>query len=269
MPAVGVVVPTIGERPQYLETTLKSIRAAGDSFIVLVGRAGFDASFYKNSGLVDLYVDEENPSVPNKINQGFRALPANIEYITWIGDDDLLAPGSLEIATNALGKPEKPVLVFGHCQYIDSDGKDVLVKRSGSWAVSLLRFGPQLIPQPSAFFRRDAFERVGGLSAKFAFAFDFDLFLKLSKIGKALFIDQILSSHRWHATSLTYSRRWDSVIEASKVRVSNLTPIAKVFSLLWEWPIIAITYLSGEFFSSGLFAKIKNTLRMKQVLPKG
>ncbi|MEN9954974.1 MAG: hypothetical protein RLZZ41_638 [Actinomycetota bacterium] len=261
MPTVGVVVPTIGERPQYLETTLKSIRAAGDSFIVLVGRAGFDASSYKKAGLVDLYVDEIDPSVPNKINQGFRALPSTVEYITWIGDDDLLAPGSLGIATNALGKPEKPVLVFGHCQYIDSDGKDVLVKRSGRWAVTLLRFGPQLIPQPSAFFRRDAFEKVGELSDKFQFAFDFDLFLKLTKSGKAMFIDQILSSHRWHATSLTYSRRWDSVIEASNVRVSNLTPVTKLFSVLWEWPIIATTYLAGEFFSSSAFAKIKNTLK--------
>jgi GT2 family glycosyltransferase len=257
MPAVGVVVPTIGERPQYLETTLKSIRTAGNSYIVLVGRQGFDASSYQKSGLVDLYIDEEEASVPKKINQGFRALPENIEYITWIGDDDLLSPGSLDIATSALDRPEKPVLVFGHCQYIDSDGKDVLVKRSGSWAVPLLRFGPQLIPQPSAFFRRDAFERVGGLSDRFQFAFDFDLFLKLSKSGKAVFVDQILSSHRWHKTSLTYSRRWESVKEASHVRVSNMPAAIRVLSFLWEYPVMAITYLAGELLSNNLVAKLK------------
>jgi GT2 family glycosyltransferase len=257
MPAVGVVVPTIGERPQYLETTLKSIRDAGNSYIVLVGRQGFDPSSYQKSGLVDLYVDEEETSVPNKINQGFRALPENIEYITWIGDDDLLAPSSLEVATRALDRPEKPVLVFGHCQYIDSDGKDVLVKRSGSWAVALLRFGPQLIPQPSAFFRRDAFEKVGGLSDKFQFAFDFDLFLKLSKSGKSVFIDQILSSHRWHKTSLTYSRRWESVTEASEVRVYNLAPGMRLLSSFWELPIRIVTYLAGSLLSSGLVSRIK------------
>ena len=257
MPAVGVVVPTIGERPQYLESTLKSIREAGESFIVLVGRKGFDGSTFEKSGLVDLYVDEEDTSVPNKINQGFRTLPASIEYITWIGDDDLLAPGALETAVKSLNKTEKAVLVFGHCQYIDSDGNNVLVKRSGSWAVPLLRFGPQLIPQPSAFFRRDAFEKVGGLSDKFQFAFDFDLFLKLSKSGKAVFIDEILSSHRWHKTSLTYSRRWESVTEASRVRVSNLGPVSRLFSLLWEVPIQLITYTAGQLLSSGSFARLK------------
>jgi hypothetical protein len=261
MPAVGVVVPTIGERPQYLGGTLKSIREAGDSYIVLVGRRGFDATSYQESGLLDLYVDELETSVPNKINQGFRALPENIEYITWIGDDDLLSPGSLSVAVSALGKPEKPVLVYGHCQYIDSEGNDVLVKRSGSWAVPLLRFGPQLIPQPSAVFRRDAFQRVGGLADRFEFAFDFDLFLKLSKLGKAVFVDKILSSHRWHATSLTYSRRWDSVKEASAVRVSSLPLGVKVLSPLWELPVILVTYLVGSFLSSTLVIQLKKRIR--------
>ena len=257
MPAAGVVVPTIGERPRYLESTLKSIREAGESYIVLVGRKGFDGSSFQKLGLVDLYVDEEDTSVPNKINQGFRALPENIEFITWIGDDDLLAPGALEVATKALEMPERPVLVFGHCQYIDSEGKNVLVKRSGSWAVALLRFGPQLIPQPSAFFRRDAFEKVGGLSDNFQFAFDFDLFLKLSKNGKSVFINEILSSHRWHRTSLTYSRRWESVREASKVRVANLSPLTRMVSFVWEVPIQILTYSAGELLSGGLFARLK------------
>jgi GT2 family glycosyltransferase len=108
-------------------------------------------------------------------------------------------------------------------------------------------------------FRRDAFERVGGLSDKFAFAFDFDLFLKLSKLGKAVFVDQILSSHRWHATSLTYSRRWDSVKEASAVRVSNLLPLLRVLSFLWEIPIMLITYLAGNILSSGIVPSFKST----------
>jgi glycosyltransferase involved in cell wall biosynthesis len=259
MSAVGVVVPTIGERPQYLESTLKSIRDAGESYIVLVGRKGFDGSSFQKTGLVDFYVDEDDTSVPNKINQGFRALPTCIEYITWIGDDDLLAPGALEIAAKALNNPEKPVLVFGHCQYIDSDGSDVLVKRRGCWASPLRRLGPQLIPQPSAFFRRDAFEKVGGLTDEFQFAFDFDLFLKLSRSGKAVFIDQILSSHRWHKTSLTYSRRWESVREASRVRVSNLGPLTRLVSFLWEIPIQLVTYTAGQVLSGDLFAALKKT----------
>ncbi len=246
---VGVVVPTIGGRPQYIESTLRSIRQAGETFVVLVGRADFNGKTYADSGLVDLYLDEEGPSLPGKINQGFQALPKEIEYITWVGDDDLLSPASLVKALEVLSGPERPVLVFGHCQYIDSDGNDVLVKRTGSWAVPLLRFGPQLIPQPSSVFRRDAFNVVGGLSDRYEFAFDFDLFVKLTKLGKSVFIDAITSSHRWHATSLTYSRRWESVREASSVRVSNLSHFPRLFSALWEVPVMLATYVAGSVLS--------------------
>jgi hypothetical protein len=249
MSVVGVVVPTIGQRPQYIESALRSIREAGNTYIVLVGREDFNGEAFADSGLVDLYVDEDGPSLPGKINQGFRALPKEIEYITWVGDDDLLSPDSLVKAVAVLQRPEKPVLVFGHCQYIDSEGMDVLVKRTGSWAVPLLRFGPQLIPQPSSVFRRDAFETVGGLSQKYGFAFDFDLFLKLTKLGKSVFIDEITSSHRWHSTSLTYSRRWDSVTEASAVRVSNLSAYIRVISPIWETPVMLLTYIAGLVLS--------------------
>ena len=249
MSVVGVVVPTIGQRPQYIESTLRSIREAGNTFVVIVGREDFNGKVFADSGLVDLYIDEDGPSLPGKINQGFRALPKDIEYITWVGDDDLLSPDSLVKAVNVLERPDKPVLVFGHCQYIDSEGKDVLVKRTGSWAVPLLRFGPQLIPQPSAVFRRDAFKKVGGLSLQYEFAFDFDLFIKLTKLGKSVFVDSITSSHRWHATSLTYSRRWDSVREASEVRVTNLSLVAKLLSPIWELPVVITTYLAGTFLS--------------------
>jgi hypothetical protein len=249
MAVVGVIVPTIGQRPQYLESTLQSIRDAGSSYIVLVGRSGFDGEQFVKSGLVDLYIDEEGPSVPEKINLGFRSLPSEIEFITWIGDDDLLAPESLDKALSALNSTGKPVLVYGHCQYIDPGGKPVLVKRTGSWAVPLLRFGPQLIPQPSAFFRKDVFQAIGGLSNKYEFAYDFDLFYKLSRVGKCVFVDSVLSSHRWHQTSLTFSRRWDSVKEASDVRVSNLPFILRFVSFAWELPVTLFTYCAGRFLS--------------------
>ena len=257
---MGVVVPTIGQRPHYIESTLKSIREAGETFVVLVGRKDFDGKEFADSGLVDLYVDEESPSLPNKINQGFRAMPKEIEFITWVGDDDLLSPNALVRAVEVLSGPKRPVLVFGHCQYIDSEGNNVLVKRTGSWAVPLLRFGPQLIPQPSATFRRDSFNMVGELSNKYQFAFDFDLFIKLSKIGRAAFINEITSSHRWHESSLTYSRRWESVREASDVRVSNTPKVLRFISFSWEVPVVVFSYLAGSLLSGGFMAAFRKFL---------
>jgi hypothetical protein len=241
----GIVVPTIGGRPEYLPLALKSIREAGNAYILLVGNKGFDAGKFLADGLIDQYLDEPVPGLAAKINFGFRQLPKDIEFINWLGDDDLLTPGSLTAAAERLSKPDQPVLVFGGCDYIDPTGKKIFSNKSGSWAVPLLRFGPQLIPQPGALYRRDAFEKVGGLSDKYGWAFDFELFYSLSKIGKAVYLPKVLAQFRWHPGSLSVSRRRESVNEASAVRKSHLPKSLRAISEVWEWPVRQATYLAG------------------------
>jgi glycosyltransferase involved in cell wall biosynthesis len=245
MAQIGIVVPTIGQRPEYLPKALKSIREAGPAYILLVGNKGFDAQGLIDAGLIDQYIDEENPGLAAKINFGFRCLPSEVKFINWLGDDDLLTPNSLITCLERIQKPDQPVLVFGGCEYIDSEGNKIFVNRSGDWAPGLLRFGPQLIPQPGALYRRDAFEKVGGLNQDLGWAFDFELFLLLSQIGKTAFVPEILSKFRWHAGSLSVSRRAESVAEASKVRISQLPKILRPISFLWEYPVRVATYLAG------------------------
>lgn len=251
---VGIVVPTIGGRPGYLPLALASIRQAvanpQDVYILMVGREGFDPTPFAH--LIDEYRDEIEPGLAAKINYGLRALPADIEYFNWIGDDDLLTPGSLTAALAALTNPKNidkngvpPVLAFGGCEYIDPAGNPIWNQRSGQWAVPLLRFGPQLIPQPGALYRRDAFEAVGGLSTNFGMAFDFNLFLSLSLIGKCVYVPQTLANFRWHPGSLSVSRRRESVAEASQVRKAHLPRALRAISELWEFPVRQTTYWAG------------------------
>ncbi len=251
---VGIIVPTIGGRPEYLPLALQSIRNAGNAYVILVGKKGFDASKFLESGLIDEYLDEVDPGLAAKINFGLRALPSHIRFFNWIGDDDLLTPNSLTIATKRMLEADQPVLVFGGCEYIDPVGKPIWNQKSGQWAVPLLRFGPQLIPQPGSLYRRDAFEKIGGLSTEFGWAFDFQLFLSLSKVGKAVYIPQTLANFRWHPGSLSVSRRRESVAEASAVRVSHLPGWLRPISPLWEWPVKQATYWAGVRVSRRLKA---------------
>jgi hypothetical protein len=249
---VGIVVPTIGGRPQYLPLALASIREAGNAYVILVGNKGFDASGFLAAGLIDEYLDEPEPGLAAKINFGLRALPKNIRFFNWLGDDDLLTPGSLTLAAARMAQADRPVLVFGGCEYIDPDGKPIFTNKSGQWAVPLLRVGPQLIPQPGALYSREAFERVGGLSSEFGWAFDFNLFLSLSKVGKAVFINHTLAKFRWHPGSLSVSRRRESVSEASAVRKAHLPAWLHPISSLWEWPVQQATYWAGVRVSKKL-----------------
>jgi GT2 family glycosyltransferase len=247
---VGIVVPTLGTRPEYLRQCLLSIREAGPAFVLLVTKEVAEADALHAEGLVDSLVPDPGQGLPKAINAGIKGLPKEVEYINWLGDDDLLTAGSLVISSAVLDNEPKTVLLFGSCDYIDEDGYVVLRNKSGSWAVPLMRVGPDLIPQPGALFRRSVFEDVGGLSTKYSWAFDFDLFLRLSKKGHLRFVNKTLAKFRWHPESLSVEHRKKSVAEASLVRISHLPPLLRPVSFLWEWPVRTATLIAGNRVTS-------------------
>lgn len=245
-----MIVPTLSRRPEYLAECLESIIQAGNPHICIVAPSGFELpKDLPTSPHIQVEIDN-GLGLPNAINQAVKSLPETIEHINWLGDDDLLTPGSLMISSAVLDNEPKTVLVFGSCDYVDEDGDVVWRNKSGSWAVPLMRLGPDLIPQPGALFRRSAFEDVGGLSTKYSWAFDFDLFLKLSKKGRLRFVNKTLAKFRWHPESLSVEHRKKSVAEASLVRISHLPPLLRPVSFLWEWPVRTATLIAGNRVTS-------------------
>ena len=241
---VGIVVPTLGTRPDYLRQCLESIRLAGKSHINLVAPDVFDAASLISEGLVDQVTVDPKAGLSEAINAGINSLPESITLVNWLGDDDILTPGTFETMASQFSDPSV-VLAYGHCDYIDHAGLKMWSSPTGQFAANILKFGPDLIPQPGALFRRDAFEAIRGLSSSFGWAFDFDMLIKMSKIGKLKFVPITVSGFRWHSDSLTVRARWKSVGEASKVRRSHLSAFLKPISFLWEIPVVLVTYLAG------------------------
>jgi GT2 family glycosyltransferase len=255
---VGIVVPTLGERPDYLEKCLASIRSAGQAHVLLVAPSSLNTNALASSGLVDSVVIDPGVGLPSAINQGINSLPESVEYVNWIGDDDLVTPGSLETAERALDENEDVVMVFGACEYIDGSGNSLWLNSSGPWAVPLLRFGPDLIPQPGALFRRSVFDSIGGLETSLGWAFDFDLFIRFSKVGKVKYINQTLAKFRWHPESLSVEHRKRSVAEASQVRVSHLPSFLRPISFIWEYPVRQATLIAGKRVSAKAQSKARS-----------
>ena len=238
---IGVVVPTLGDRPEYLLENLHSLRRAGDCIIVLVRPLAASAIDENVREFVDLFVDDPGTGLAAAINHGMAAFAPTVRFMTWLGDDDRLMPAALDVARSALVR-DGSVLAFGQCQYIDAAGAPLWLNRSGSWAVPLMRVGPQLVPQPGSLFTRGAFENVGGLDDELRWAFDLDLFLRLRKRGRFTYIDRPLAEFRWHEGSLSVGGREGSVDEASRVRRQAHGSVGQVVSRLSEpfvrWAIL-------------------------------
>ncbi len=241
---VLIVVPTIGTRPVYLERCLASIAqqsVAADILIVAPITDGMQEIASRYSA--DLI--EDPGSLAGAINLGMKNAAACHVFINWIGDDDLLEPGSLQATTNALDLDPEAVVAYGACRYIDEHDVELWVNRAGPWASRILKWGPDLIPQPGMLMRRSAWEAVGGLDETFRFAFDLDLLLKLQSLGRLIDVRQVVSSFRWHGDSLTVGDRTTSLRESEIARRRALTPVVRRLAWLWEGPVRVATRLAA------------------------
>lgn len=244
-PRVLIVVPTLGTRPEYLERCLTSIAMQGDpANIILVApdqpamheiAAKFNANHLIDPG-----------SQTKAINLGVGAAQPNHEFVNWLGDDDLLEPGSLSTVSKALDLNPKAVVAYGACRYIDENDAELWISRAGPWANRILKWGPDLIPQPGMLVRTAAWQQVGGLDESFRFAFDLDLLLKLQMHGKLIDVGQVVSSFRWHADSLTVGDRSENLRESEIAKRRALGPTARKFAGLWEPPVRLATRLAAR-----------------------
>ena len=171
-PEIGIVVPTLGTRPEYLAQCLKSIRGAGTALIHIVMPISVPLPPEITADLYDKIIADPGTGLAAAIHTGLVTFPEPVRFINWLGDDDLLKPGSLDITSHALRTDARVVLAFGGCDYINSTNQVIFTNKSGKYAVPLMRFGPQLIPQPGSLFRREAYEKIGGLNSEFKWAFD-------------------------------------------------------------------------------------------------
>lgn len=242
---IGIVVPTLGTRPKYLEQCLRSIRGAGNVLIHIVIPNSVLLPAEITSDLYDQVIADPGLGLAAAIHKGLDSFPETVKYINWLGDDDLLKPESLTTTSRVLQQNREAVLVFGGCDYIDSSDQVIFTNKSGKYAVPLMRVGPQLIPQPGSLFRREAYQEIGGLNTEFKWAFDLDLLIRLSQIGKLKFLNRTLASFRWHEDSLSVGGRDGSVREASRIRKRFLPAVVRPISVLWELPMRAAIMYAG------------------------
>jgi glycosyltransferase involved in cell wall biosynthesis len=260
---VLLVVPTLGRRSDYLAETLASVRSQDEAvdLVVVVPPAATDARELARSHGATLLDDPGSLSAA--VNVGLAEAGPQHLYGNWIGDDDLLAPGSLRATSEALDTAPSAVVAYGHCAYIDEHGRHLWDSRAGWLARAVLPWGPDLIPQPGMLFRLADFRAVGGLDESLRFAMDLDLLLRLRRRGRFVDVGRTVSSFRWHSTSLTVSDRTSSLSESEQVKRRYLPGWLRPVAPAWELPVRAATRLAAR----RLIARAA-TLRAAEPVPR-
>ena len=234
-----VILPTLGDRLDTLEETLKSVelqRMDQSLSLTLVTPVSAVKARELGKQYGATIVEDPGVGISAAINAGLESRNGE-KYYAWIGDDDLFRPGGLKRLVHLMEHNPRNVVAFGGCDYIDGEGNILGISNAGPLALFLLPWGPDLIPHPGSLIKLNALEKIGGFDVGLKYVLDLDVFLKLRSLGKFVYTRESVSAFRWHSESLTVSNRLASSKEAEKVKRSHLPKYLRPISYLWSYPV--------------------------------
>lgn len=252
-----VVVPTLGQRTDLLRQTLESLTEQDERLDIAMI---FPQKSLETKQLAVEYgaaMIEDPGSLSSALNAGIASAKPWHEFISWIGDDDLLRPKSLTTTMAALDANPKAVLAFGYCDYIDEQNQVLMTSRAGKLAPWIMYWGPNLVPLPGILFRRSALNKAGDFDPDNKYSMDLEMLLRLHKQGPFINTKQILAAFRWHTSSTTVSNRTAVLKETEQVKRKHLPKYLVPIAPLWERPVRVATRLAARRVNA-IAAKTKN-----------
>jgi len=155
-------------------------------------------------GITFRWLSEPDQGQTDALLKGFRM--AEGEIFAWLNSDDTYLPGALQAAVDLFRAEPAIALCYGDAHYCDVAGAVIGSYRTSPFDFDRLAWF-NFICQPSAFFRREAFEEVGGLDPALHFAMDLDLWIRIGGRFSCRYLPRFLSSYRLHESSKTVSDR--------------------------------------------------------------
>jgi glycosyltransferase involved in cell wall biosynthesis len=244
LPRIGIVTPSRNQG-DYLESTLRSVLDQGYPQLDYVVQDGgsTDASpeiIARHASRLAHWESAPDRGQTEAISKGFARIAGRLgpgDAMAWLNSDDILAPGALRYVGEYLeGHPDVDAL-YGHRMIIDDQAREI-----GRWIMP--RHDPRVIgwvdyvPQETLFWRKRAWDRVGGLDPAFQFAMDWDLLARFTQAGlRIVRVPRFLGGFRVHEAQKT-SRHLHSTgaEEMSRIRGRfHGAEAANDWKLINEW----------------------------------
>ncbi len=197
-PLVTIVTPSFNQG-HFIPATIESVLAQDYPHIEYIVMDG--GSTDSTAAAVRPYLDrlrffsEPDRGQAHAINKGFQM--ARGEFVAWINSDDLLLPGAVSRAVQALSLHPSAGAIYGDGYQIDFHGN---VKQQFPFTEPFnlwkLTFLYDYILQQTVFFRRDCLESLGWLNEDLHFAMDWDILVRLGKRYGLVYIPALLGSLR-------------------------------------------------------------------------
>ncbi|NLH48174.1 MAG: glycosyltransferase [Myxococcales bacterium] len=198
MPSVTAIVAT-RDRPEMAAEAVRSIlaqtRPPEEIIVADDGDGRTAAALAARYGVQTTQSWKRGPAAARNA----AASLAGGDWLAFCDDDDTWLPTRLE--KQLAVADADTVLVFADADR--SDGRrESAGRKPAAGSVFRRLLLDNWIPTSTVLLRRDAFERAGGFHPRFSPAEDYDLWLRVSRLGQVRFFAEPLATYRIHAGQL-------------------------------------------------------------------
>jgi glycosyltransferase involved in cell wall biosynthesis len=210
MPRISIVTISFNQAA-FLERAIRSVVEQDYPNIeyIVVDPGSTDGSrdiIERYRSRISKIILEKDKGPANGLNNGFAA--ASGEIFGYINADDAFLPGAISKAVTALQERPEADVVYAHSYIIDETGKVVRRSRSVPFSLRGFAYGRVVVMQQSTFFRRAAFDRVGGFNEINRCSWDAELLVDMARSGSRLdLVHDYWSVFAIYSNSITGSGR--------------------------------------------------------------
>ena len=224
-PKITIVTPNYN-KGNYLEHTIRSVLSQGYpnlEYIIIDGGStdGSVEIIKKYASQLAYWVSEPDSGIYYAVKKGFEHSTG--EIMAWINSDDMYHPNSLFTVAQTFHDCPQVSWLVGKQTHYDERNRTVLTTNSKYFNhFSFLMYRYQWVQQESTFWRRQLYEKVGGIGVKYKLAGDFDLWMRFSRHEKMYISDALIGGFRHCDEQLShdinkYQEEAEAIISSERI----------------------------------------------------
>lgn len=206
---LSIITPTLNQS-KFIEDTIVSVLNQNyNNFEHIIIDGG------SNDGTIDIlkryphlkWISEKDSGQSNAINKGFHMASGDI--VAWINSDDFYEKDIFALINNYFENNNECHFLYGDITFIDKNKKFMFKTDAGNLSYKELLSNPDIVRQPSCFWKSTVFNEIGFLNERLHLIMDYDFFLRIAHKHALHYLNKNFSYFRYYedGKSLKYSSR--------------------------------------------------------------
>lgn len=253
---VSIVTPSF-QQGEFIEDTLKSVLEQDyphlEQWVVDAGSTDRTLDVVRTHATRHparlKWTSEPDRGQSDAINKGFRRAAG--EILAWLNADDMYYPGVIRRVASIFDADPSLDAVYGQGTFLTRQGTFLTAfPHNQAFDARKLLAGYAFLLQPTVFWRRRVFERVGYLAEDLHFGMDYDLWCRMARAGMKFHYDagHHYAAARFYRETKTASGQWRRSREMRRIaaRHSSRTVPAITF-FAWLEALMATSWANGIY----------------------